>query len=65
MRPPEKHFRFLNFQSHKQSDSATVNHQVGGSSPSRGAISNSRLTPPVVVIGADQENISHRVGDLY
>ncbi len=39
--PTEKRFGFLNFPTKKQSVSATVNHQVGGSSPSRGAISNS------------------------
>ena len=42
--------------------SATVNHQVGGSSPSRGAISNLQLTVHHSAIGADQETNSHRVG---
>jgi hypothetical protein len=38
MGPTKKRSGFLRFPTHKQSVTATVNHQVGGSSPSREAI---------------------------
>jgi hypothetical protein len=53
MGPPEKHFSVLILLSHKQSDSVTVNHQVGGSSPPQGAILNLQLTHPLVGIVGD------------
>jgi hypothetical protein len=56
----EKLSEFLGFLARKYRESATVNHQVGGSSPSRGAIQILRLTTHRPTQRTDQEIISHR-----